>query len=295
MSRPDRFPDVGEFRTRLKGMGFSTGADDREGAAKAAPRLRIPSPSGVGALWTSLGFGATAVLAWLVVDLGGPVPMVTALVEPGTSQSGVALFRTEIRRALAEAGANGLVADPVQLAENAALRRRVAMLEDMLTGAGPLQDGMAIANLPTYSRDAGGTQFESSPRAGLPPKGDARPPTAPLRGIGPPETVAAIPLTADPAAHRSQLAPEVRFGLDLGAYESIAVMKDRWNMIEGRHRDILDGLKPQRVTEYGADGRSAHRLVAGPVMDPLRVAELCAALRSRAVPCRRTISAGEPL
>jgi hypothetical protein len=133
----------------------------------------------------------------------------------------------------------------------------------------------------------------------LPPKGEERAPTAPRGGaegnIGAPETVAALPATPAAGAERSRLAPAIHFALDLGAYESLEVMRDRWNLIEARHRDILGDLVPRHVAEFGADGRVAHRLIVAPVAGAMAAAELCAALHARAVPCRQTVSAGEPL
>lgn len=297
MSRSDRFPDIKEFRSRLKTMGFSTGADDRQAAS--AP-VRTPSPravpAGAMALWSCLAAISVAVLVWLAYDLGGPGRAVVALKDAGAERGDVLLLRGELRRALQ--GAPSLTASVPPAAAtrpDEALLQRIAALETRLAEREAQLDPLASG--PGSLEQSSTASGQRRLKVGLVPKGEDRPPTSPrhaLPGAGPPDTVAAVTPAPGSGAERSRLA-STDFGLDLGAYESIAVMKDRWSLLEGRHRDLLEGLQPRRITEFGADGRVAYRLVAAPVADAFRIAELCAALQARGIPCRQTVNAGEPL
>lgn len=301
MSRSNKFPDIGEFRSQLRAVGFSTGADDRVALPPAGSSKSKPIGRGTTALWATMGSAAVGILVWLAADIGGGRPMMAALYESGRGgASGWSEIRLDARRIAAQLSAQDTPTGPFAEGEQVkTLKRRVAMLEDMLTGQDTASGSLAAATPHTPS---GAPEFTASipyrttqfaGKIDLPRKSEDRAPTAPRAS-----TTARLqpgPLSVPEVAHRSRLAPQVVFGLDLGAYDSVTVMKQRWNLIEGHHNDVLGGLIPRRVTEYAADGRVAHRLIAGPIDDAMDVANRCAALLARSVPCRQTLGAGEPL
>lgn len=297
-------------------MGFSTGADKMLPQSHRAKRSSAHGGNAAGTtvfngalgLWGTLGAGAVGVLAWLVVDLGGPSQMASALYAAGGPPSQWAAIRQDINRLAA--GRPDFA--PGQNQDISALRRRIAMLEGMLTSSSSENSTttkapngtMAVARIgaprttaaiptakpqmPTSARFAPLDNKIDLPRK--PAKNATRPPTYVASRVAPEKLT-----PGSETAKRSRLAPITVFGLDLGAYESIEVLKRRWQLVEGRHQDILGDLVPKRITEFSADGRVAHRLIAAPLETAVEVARRCASLRARFVPCRQTLGAGEPL
>ena len=292
-------------------MGFATGADKmlpqsaraKPGADDRPAGRRPPVLWGALGLWGVLGAGAVGVLAWLVVDLGGPAQMARALYSAQGPASEWAALRQDIK-SLAADRARFEPVRPDQSEEVRTLKRRVAMLEGMLTGdtgnvamaanppIGPPRTTASIPRqkpvVPIAERFAPLKDKVDLPRRSI--DRATRPPTHTNTQTAP--TKMAL---APNSARRSRLAPSIVYGLDLGAYESIEVLKRRWNLVERRHQDILGDLAPRRITEFSADGRIAHRLIAAPLDDAMEVARRCAALQGRSVPCRQTLGAGEPL
>jgi len=296
-------------------MGFSTGADKmlpspnrgqhsntgrQTGARKGA--------GGVFGLWGVLGAGAISVLVWLVVDLGGPAQFVSAMYSAQGQTVEWASLRRDIDR-LNLVRPNGT---PDKIQDVAALKRRVAMLEGLLTDrqdntsrnsndrptgsqrpplGAPRSTATILAPPPSPGiADRFAPLRDNTNPAGTSAKGSARPPTH-LNSRPEPARMA----LATNSAKRSSLAPDIVYGLDLGAYDSIEVLKKRWQRVGGQHGDILGDLTPRRVTVFSADGRISHRLIAAPLADAMEVARRCAALQARSVPCRQTLGIGEPL
>lgn len=294
-------------------MGFSTGADKmlppagRPQQTRPRPKTGSRGPGSLG-FWGVMGAGAISVLAWLMVDLGGPKQMVTALYSVNAPSPDWASLRQEVRRLAAQrpAGASG------QSEEVTTLKRQVALLEGMLAGR--------RGNLAAYSGikpDGSPDRSLGAPRttASLPEKSSALPiaerfapltekvdlPAKSVKGTTRPPThissqVAPVKMAlATNSAKRSRLAPDPVFGLDLGAYQSIEQLAQRWRLIRSNNGDVLGDLIPRRFAEFSADGRVVHRLIATPLADAVDVARRCASLQARLVPCRQIIGAGEPL
>jgi len=295
-------------------MGFSTGADKM---LPPLPKAQTSNPDqidgarksggGVMGLWGTMGIGAASVLAWLMVDLGGPVQLVSAMYSAKGQDLEWASLRQDVNRLNAERpnGAND------QNQEVLTLRRRVAMLETQVaqrpaapqnaippiagTSNQPMGAPRSTASLPALNSSVQIPNRFAPLRDKVdltpgPAKGGTRPPTHRTTEIKPDRMA-----LATNSAKRSRLAPDIVFGLDLGAYDSIEVLKKRWQRVGGQHGDILGDLTPRRITEFSADGRIAHRLIAAPLADAVEVAKRCASLKARSVPCRQTLGIGEPL
>jgi len=294
-------------------MGFSTGADkmlapssanQTQGSDPGAKTRR--SAGGVIGLWGTTGAVALSVLVWLVVDLGGPSQMVSAMYSVKEKPLEWASLRRDVNR-LNERQINGLPGEDVLT-----LKRRVALLEDLLAkgaGASARNSKQKISPQPnppmgaprsTASISEQNSSVQIANRfaplredIAAPPrtaKGTTRPPTH-MKSQVAPERLA----RATNSAKRSQLAPDIVFGLDLGSYDSVEVLKKRWKRVGGLHRDVLGDLSPRRIPEFSADGRVTHRLIAAPLGDAMEVARRCASLQARSVPCRQTLGIGEPL
>ena len=295
-------------------MGFATGEGGAPPPAQpVTASVKRRAAGGTTLFWGALGAGAAGVLAWLVVDLGGPRQMVTAL----SSAGGISSEWVAIRQDLRQMASSRAARSPQDEQELHTLRRRVVLLEDMLTSPGAAQKTLARA--PSASRapretaaipirkpqqpvvprfaplsdkvDLPSARQDGARIVGVTASGQAYQPASRIESQIMPMNMATAPSTAK----RSRLAPEIVYGLDLGAYESIEVLKQRWNLVEGRHRDVLGDLVPRRITEFSADGRTAHRLIAAPLGDAMEVARRCASLQARSVPCKQTHGTGEPL
>ncbi len=295
-------------------MGFSTGADKMlpplPTTQTSNPNLASGARKGIGGvvgLWGTVGVGAASVLVWLMVDLGGPSQLVSAMYSAQGQDLEWASLRQDVNRLNA---AQPYVAND-QNQEILTLKRRIAMLETQVAQrpespqnaippiAGnsnpPLGAPRSTASPPAQNSSVQipnrfaplRTKVDLSPG---PAKGGSRPPTHRTTEIKPDRMA-----LATNSAKRSRLAPEIVFGLDLGAYDSIEVLKKRWQRVGDLHGDILGDLAPRRITEFSADGRIAHRLILGPLTDAVEVAKRCASLKARSVPCRQTLGVGEPL
>jgi len=256
-----------------------------------------------------MGIGAVSVLAWLMVDLGGPSQLVSAMYSAQGQDQDWASLRQDVNRLNAATPAQ----TPDRNKEVATLKRRVAMLETLLAtrpdttvrfsnsqppGASnpPLGAPRSTASIPAQENSVQVPNRFAPLRdkVNLPSsanKGSTRPPTHRKTTNAPARKMA----LATNSAKRSRLAPDIVFGLDLGAYDSIEVLKKRWERVGSQHRDILGDLVPRRITEFSADGRAIHRLIAAPLADAMDVARRCASLQARSVPCRQTLGIGEPL
>lgn len=319
MSRSNKFPDVREFRSRLRTMGFSTGAEEPSQPTKPAKKPKKSRQyAATSVLWSSLGVGGIAILGWLAVDMGGPKQMMTALVSVGDGSQRYAYANRRNSGFPDGSGARFSASDGQDVGnqeEVLALQRRVAMLEGMLTGtpgSAVVAQGQSNFGPPrtTASTNSGAQSnditFQFAPlveKSDLPMKSSDRAPTAPVDRpmvIGRQFTTGTKtrPMTtgaAPEAATRSRFATQTGYGLDLGAYSSLQQLRLGWYQLARRNPDILSDLAPRHLTEFSADGRVAYRLIAAPLSDAMDVAKRCASLKARSITCKQTQGTGEPL
>ncbi len=75
------------------------------------------------------------------------------------------------------------------------------------------------------------------------------------------------------------------FRIQLGSRDSATAADAEWRRLRGRHRDLLEALRPQvRRTDQGAKG-VFYRLQAGPLASAGRAKGLCETLARRNVRC----------
>ncbi|MGB3445188.1 MAG: hypothetical protein WBA48_00635 [Xanthobacteraceae bacterium] len=108
------------------------------------------------------------------------------------------------------------------------------------------------------------------------------------------DVTASIP--ADPAPVPEVAVPRTTFGVDLGTASSIGGLRALWRRITATHQSVLGDLQPvialrERKSPVGVQ----LRLVAGPLDNAARAAEICAAIAASRHSCATTTFEGQKL
>ncbi len=166
------------------------------------------------------------------------------------------------------------------IADNAALRRRLATLEDSL---GSVTASVAFDEAPTETAAIGSS--EVAPAIDQPIADEPRG----LANIAP----APEPLLANESA--AAVISSTSFGLELAATLSLTDGQALWDDLKARHPDVLADLSPRISILETESGRLELRLIAGPIRNAATVAALCARLRTVGQTCNGTIFEGQSL
>lgn len=170
------------------------------------------------------------------------------------------------------------------IADNAALRRRLATLEDSL---GSVSASVALDEAPTETAAIGSS--EVSPAIDQPIADETRG----LATTSPAPVPAAEPILANESA--AAVISSTSFGLELAATLSLTDGQALWDDLKARHPDVLADLSPRISILETESGRLELRLIAGPIRNAATVAALCARLRTVGQTCNGTIFEGQSL
>ncbi|WP_321504309.1 SPOR domain-containing protein [Breoghania sp.] len=99
------------------------------------------------------------------------------------------------------------------------------------------------------------------------------------------------PLTS---AGRPTTAPRSQFGIDLGAYGSLAEVANAWRAMRVTESSVIGPLSPLASIIERGDKMVAH-LVAGPFDNAADAAAACARLEKRLIACQPTLFTGQQL
>ncbi|MBN9014197.1 MAG: hypothetical protein J0H25_14460 [Rhizobiales bacterium] len=109
-----------------------------------------------------------------------------------------------------------------------------------------------------------------------------------------PDVTASI--RAEPAPAVEVAVPRTRFGVDLGTARSIDGLRALWRRVTAAHPSILADLRPViGLKERRGTAGVELRLVAGPLDDAARAAEVCAAVTASRHSCATTTFEGQQL
>lgn len=110
----------------------------------------------------------------------------------------------------------------------------------------------------------------------------------------PDTTTASIPIESAPVAEIA--VPRTRFGVDLGTANSIAGLRALWRRMTATHPSALTDLRPViGLKEHKGKAGVELRLVAGPLDDAARAAEICATIAASRHSCATTTFEGQQL
>ncbi len=89
-------------------------------------------------------------------------------------------------------------------------------------------------------------------------------------------------------------APRTQFGIDLGAYGSLAEVAGAWRAMRVTETAVIGPLSPLASVVESGDKMVAH-LVAGPFVNAADAAAACARLEKRLIACKPTLFSGQQL
>ena len=84
------------------------------------------------------------------------------------------------------------------------------------------------------------------------------------------------------------------YGIDIGGYKSVALVKKAWGEVDGRPGRLVKGLRPLARLSEGSDGVEI-RLVAGPFVTEEAARKACLPLKEANLKCAPADYRGEPL
>lgn len=93
-------------------------------------------------------------------------------------------------------------------------------------------------------------------------------------------------------ANTAPVAEKKAFGLELAQSTSPEALRVNWDIISGRHVELLKGLSPRAVASSSGDN---YRLLAGPFTSAKKATQVCAKLQAEGVSCKAAAFTGEKL
>lgn len=260
-------------------------------ASDAAPGPRAPSISAPGRTSPDLSaLGLPAPGASRVAPAASPVPAV----DPRAQTAGQSAARSP---ADAQAAARE---DAARLRAQAEAQARAAAARAAAEAAakGEAESAAAAARLEAERLEAQAAAARAAAEALAPPPPaepeDAlaeAPRFAPVASARPDAAERAVALAVARQEEAQQASRVATLALNagddavqLGAFESERVAEAQWGRLAGRHDDLLSGFA-HAVTTVESGGRTLFRLRAGPLGGREAARNLCAAFKTRGVPC----------
>jgi hypothetical protein len=157
--------------------------------------------------------------------------------------------------------------------------------------ANPTTAGVATAPTPQPTAETSAPAATSSLATSQPP---AAPETKSETADAASDVTASIP--ADPAPVPEVAVPRTTFGVDLGTASSIGGLRTLWRRMTATHQSVLGDLQPVIALRERKRPLSVQlRLVAGPLHDAARAAEICVAIAASRHSCATTTFEGQTL
>ena len=100
------------------------------------------------------------------------------------------------------------------------------------------------------------------------------------------------PRTVDRTTPPAQVATRTAFGVDLGRFDSIAMLESKWRVLAKKNPGLVKRLTPMIATRDGIIGPETH-LVAGPFADASDAAVACAKFKAIGAGCSTTSYSGD--